>query len=257
MENSSSHIELMEQSGKILNQVIKEVINHVRIGVSGLELDKLAENLIIKSGGKPAFKYFQGFPATLCLSFNDQIVHGIPSKRQVRDGDLISIDAGVNYHGAYTDSATTIWLNQGRIITVDQLKTKTNLNKIEKLMISTYKSLQAGISQVKPGNNIGQISQAIQNELEKNGLGVIRDLVGHGVGHAVHEKPNIPNFGKQGDGPVLETGQTIAIEPMATTGDWRIRTESDNWTVRTLDGSLSAHFEHTVLVTDKGHRVLT
>ena len=213
-------------------------------GIQTIELDKKAEEFIRSKGAKPGFKGLYGFPATLCVSVNDEVVHGIPSKRSLKDGDVIGIDCGTYMNGFYGDHAKTFKV--GNIPT-----------KVEKLLDITKESLYKGIEQAIPGNNIGDISYAIQNHVEKHGYGIVRDLVGHGIGEKLHEEPQIPNFGSKGKGPKIKAGMCFAIEPMINLGSEHVYTKSDDWTICTQDGKPSAHFEHTITVTENKPIILT
>ena len=218
----------------------------MRPGVTTAALDGLAEECIREQpDAEPAFKGLYGFPATLCTSINDEVVHGIPSNRRVlRSRDILSVDVGVKLDGYYADGATTIALGMVS-------------PEVKRLLEITERALEEGVRQARPGNRIGDIGASIQSAVEPAGFSVIRELVGHGVGHAAHEEPEVPNYGKSGRGQRLEEGLVIAIEPMVNLGRREIRTLDDGWTVVTSDGSLSAHFEHTVVVTAEGPRVLT
>lgn len=241
-----SEIERMRVSGKMLAEVLDYLRTKVVVGISTKELADLAGRKLKALGGKPAFLGYQGFPDIICTSLNDEVVHGIPNKeRTLRQGDIIGLDFGVNYEGMITDAAISLLVG------------KTGDQSVKNLLESTKQSLDAGISRVKEGASIGDISEAIQTVLDKNRLGIVRDLVGHGVGHEIHEDPNIPNYGKKGTGMKLLAGMTIAIEPMATLGDFGVYVAADGWTIKTKDASLSAHFEHTVLVTEDGAEILT
>lgn len=243
---TAAEIESMRTSGHMLASVLAFLRVKVESGISTKELADLAAGELKSLGGKPAFLGYQGFPDVLCTSVNDEVVHGIPSTQTIlKQGDIIGLDFGVTYNGMVTDGAISLLVgNSG-----DQ--------KIKDLLTQTEKSLMAGIAQVKNGAHIGDISSAVQEVLDKSKFGIVRDLVGHGVGHKLHEEPNIPNYGKTGSGMVLMAGMTIAIEPMATLGDYKVVIAPDKWTVQTADGSLAAHFEHTVLVTADGHEILT
>lgn len=235
----------MRESGKMLAQVLSQVASEAVAGVSTKDLAERAKQLLRPLGGQPAFLGYQGFPDVLCVSLNDEVVHGIPStKRQLSDGDLVSMDFGVTYRGMITDSALTVVVGKGS-------------KQDQHLTATTELSLEAGIMAVKPGAKTGDIGYAVQAVLDKAGYGIVRDLVGHGVGHELHEEPNIPNTAKKGTGFKLEENMTIAIEPMATIGDYQVTVDPDRWTIRTRDGSRSAHFEHTILVTKNGADVLT
>ena len=241
-------IENMRRSGKILASVHKKLIEHVAVGVSTKKLADIAHKEIKKLGGEPAFLGYGAptpFPDVICISVNDEVVHGIPSEDKIlKDGDIVSLDLGVSYNGMITDSAVSVICGIAN-------------PKIEEFLIHTKKSLYVGLKAVKNGCLVGDISNAIQKYLERYGYGIVRDLVGHGVGHEVHEDPNIPNFGNKKSGPKLVSGMTLAIEPMTTLGNYGVHIKSDGWTVATNDGSLAAHFEHTILVTDKGCEILT
>ncbi|HHX77461.1 MAG TPA: type I methionyl aminopeptidase, partial [Firmicutes bacterium] len=213
-------------------------------GLTTLELDRLAEKYIRSQGGIPAFKGYQGFPGTICASFNDEVVHGIPGLRRLQEGDIISIDVGANYKGYFGDAAATFPVG---LVT----------QEARRLIEVTRESLQAGISQAKEGNHLSDISHAIQSYVEERGYYVVRDYVGHGIGQAMHEEPQIPNFGPPGRGPRLLNGMVLAIEPMVNVGTWEVKTLDDNWTVVTKDGSLSAHFEHTIAIVDGMPQIFT
>ena len=218
----------------------------VKAGMSTMDLDALAESFIRSHpGAKPAFKGLYGFPGTLCTSINHEIVHGIPSRKRVlKDGDIISLDVGVGYEGYFTDSATTVPVGE-----VDE--------ETRRLLAVTERSLEAGIAAAVPGNHLGDIGAAVQQVVEDAGFSVVRDLVGHGIGVEFHEEPQVPNYGKPKRGPKLLAGMTLAIEPMVNVGSAKTRTMPDKWTVVTVDGKRSAHFEHTVAVTEDGPRILT
>lgn len=241
---TKAEIDAIRESGRMLARVLEIVTSHAKAGVSGLEIDTLANAELKKLGGVPAFLGYQGFPNSICISVNDAVVHGIPNTTPFKDGDIIGFDFGVNYNGMITDAARTVVIG-------------TTTKDVERLVDNTKKSLDRAISAVRNGCSVGDISSVAQDVMESAGHGVVRDLVGHGVGHLVHEEPEIPNFGVKGTGPSLKSGMTIAIEPMATLGDWRVVMDPDGWTIRTRDGSLSAHFEDTVLVTDDGCEILT
>ena len=243
---SNREIELMAEGGKILAATVQMLRSEVRAGMSTEDLDAIAERFIRSHpGATPAFKGLYGFPGTLCTSINQEIVHGIPSKKRVlKDGDIISIDVGVGYQGYFTDSATTVAIGA-----VDQ--------ETQRLLDVTEQSLAAGIAAAVPGNHLGDIGAAVQRVVEGAGFSVVRDLVGHGIGVQFHEEPQVPNYGKAKRGLKLVPGLTIAIEPMVNIGGPQTRTLPDKWTIVTVDGSRSAHFEHTVAITDSGNRVLT
>jgi methionyl aminopeptidase len=243
---SLREIELMAEGGKILAATVRMLRREVRAGISTLDLDAMAEEFIRSHpGATPAFKGLYGFPGTLCTSINQEIVHGIPSRKRVlKDGDVISIDVGVGYQGYFTDSATTVPVG-----TVDA--------ETSRLLEVTELSLAAGIAAAKPGNHLGDIGAAVQRVVESAGFSVVRDLVGHGIGVEFHEEPQVPNYGKPMRGLKLVPGLTLAIEPMVNVGGPQTRTLPDKWTIVTVDGSRSAHFEHTVAITEQGNRVLT
>ncbi|MBI3627493.1 MAG: type I methionyl aminopeptidase [Candidatus Sungbacteria bacterium] len=263
---SKAEIKTLGEGGRRLAEVLREVSQAVASGVSAGEIDRLAERLIRAAGGEPSFKGYNPYgaktpyPASICVSVNDAVVHAIPPKTQIfQDGDVVSLDIGMWWPGKElriknkelsgvrpmaTDMAITVGV--GAI-------SKT----AEKLIRVTRESLDLGIKEVKAGATIGDIGAAIQAHIENHGFGVVRDLAGHGVGYKVHEDPFVPNFGERGKGLVLKEGMVIAIEPMATEGTWRVRLDPDEWTFRTADGKLAAHFEHTVVVTKDGHQVIT
>jgi methionyl aminopeptidase len=243
---SAREIELMAEGGRILAATVQRVRDAVRPGVSTLELDAVAEEFIRgHPGATPAFKGLYGFTGSICASINQEIVHGIPSKKRVlAEGDIISIDVGVAYRGYFTDSATTVPVG-----VVDA--------ETARLLEVTERSLAAGIAAAIPGNHLGDIGAAVQQVVEGAGFSVVRDLVGHGIGVEFHEEPQVPNYGKPKRGLKLVPGLTIAIEPMVNVGGPMTRTLPDKWTIVTVDGSRSAHFEHTVAITENGNRVLT
>ncbi|MDD3579790.1 MAG: type I methionyl aminopeptidase [Desulfobacca sp.] len=241
---SQQEIAKMEVANRIVAEVLQEVKKHIQAGIETLELDNLAEEICRKHKVKPAFKGYRGYPKSLCVSINDEIVHGIPSHRRLQNGDLVSMDFGVCYDGYYGDSAITVPVG-------------TISPEAEKLLKVTEESLYAGIAQARVGNRLTDISHAVQTVAEDNGFSVIRDFVGHGIGRNLHEDPQIPNYGPPGQGPKLQAGMTIAIEPMVSAGGWEVKLLDDGWTAVTKDGSLSAHFEHTIAVTDKGALILS
>lgn len=243
---TASEIKAMRHSGRLLATVLATLKEAVEPGMTTKDIAEIAKREIRGTGGIPSFLGQYGFPDVICISLNDEIVHGIPSKKRVlRSGDIVSMDFGVTYDGMITDSAVSV-------IVGDAKNPKT-----EKLLRDTEASLFAGVNELKDGVRVGDISHAVQQVLDRGGYGVVRDMVGHGVGHELHEEPNIPNYGKKGTGPKLSAGMTIAIEPMATLGDFRVYIDVDGWTVRSNDKSLSAHFEHTVLITENGSEILT
>ena len=243
---SSRELETMAAGGKILADTHAAVRAALRPGVSTADLDRVAEDFIRShTGAVPSFKGLYGFPASICASVNEEIVHGIPSsKRILKDGDIVSVDIGVFYGGLHTDAARTL--------AVGSIDAQT-----QRLLDVTEASLEAGIAQAIPGNHVGDIGAAIEAVVLQSGFTVVRELVGHGVGHSMHEEPQVPNYGKPKRGKKLEVGLTLAIEPMVNAGVAGTRTLGDKWTVVTVDGARSAHFEHTVAVTVDGPRVLT
>jgi len=243
---SARELDLMAQGGKILAATVETLRAAVRPGISTGELDRIAEDFIRgHEGAVPAFKGLYGFPGSICASVNSEIVHGIPSpKRVLKEGDIISIDVGVGYRGYFTDSATTVPVGE---ITADA----------RELLDVTQRALEAGIGAAVLGNHIGDIGVAVQTVVERAGFSVVRDLVGHGIGVEFHEEPQVPNYGKPKRREKLVPGLTIAIEPMVNLGGPATKTLGDRWTIVTLDGSLSAHFEHTVAIAERGPLVLT
>ena len=243
---SAREIDLMAQGGKILGATIETLRAAVKPGISTGDLDQIAEDFIRShDGATPAFKGLYGFPGSICASVNHEIVHGIPSKKRVlKDGDIISLDVGVGYKGYFSDSAATVPVG-------------TISAEAQKLLDVTQRSLEAGIAAATIGNHIGDIGAAVQAVVEAAGFSVVRDLVGHGIGVEFHEEPQVPNYGKPKRREKLVAGLTLAIEPMVNVGGPATKTFSDRWTIVTLDGSLSAHFEHTVAITESGSQVLT
>ena len=243
---SAREIDVMNRAGLIAAETLSLVRGMVRPGVSTEDLDQVAEQFIRSHhGARPSFKGLYGFPKSLCISINEEIVHGIPSRKRIlREGNIVSVDVGVNLEGLHADTATTIPV--GEIAPV-----------AEELLDVTERALYAGIEMARLGNHVGDIGHAIQQVAEAAGVGIVRELVGHGVGARMHEDPQVPNYGAPKRGPRLREGMTLAIEPMLTTGGIATRTLPDKWTVVTADGSLSAHFEHTVAVTENGPRILT
>lgn len=232
-------------SGKILEQVLILVQSSTKPGMSTKDLADIAAAELTRLGGKPVFLGYYGFPHVLCVSVNDEVIHGIPrAEHTINEGDIVSIDFGVNFNGMITDAARTFVVG--------------NTNSADKLLIQkTEQALLAGISVVKNNTKIGDISHEIEQVLKASGFGIVREYVGHGVGHELHEGPDIPNYGHKGTGPLLKSGMTLAIEPMATLGGGDVFVEADGWTVRARDGSRAAHFEDTILVTDDGYEILT
>lgn len=241
---SKREIELLKNAGNIVYQTHQYLKPYIKEGITTKELDKLAEDFIRSKDATPSFKGYEGFPSTLCTSINSEVVHGFPSDRKLKNGDIISIDIGACYKGYHGDSAWTY--------TVGEVDEKT-----KQLLEDTEKSLFVGLEQVKSGNRIGDIGYAIEQYARKHNLGVVRELCGHGVGTSVHEDPEVPNYGIPNTGPRLKEGMVIAVEPMLTLGSPKVFLHDNDWTVDTQDGSLSAHFEHTVVVTKDGYQILT
>lgn len=241
---SEREIELLREAGKIVHETREYLRPFIKEGITTKELDTLAEEFIISRGATPSFKGLNDFPCATCISINQEVVHGIPSKRKLRNGDIVSIDIGACFKGYHGDSAWTF--------AVGEISPKKKA-----LMDHTRESLFKGLEQIRPGNHIGDISHAIECHAKKYNLGVIRELVGHGVGTSVHEEPDVPNYGVAHTGPVLKEGMVLAIEPMLTLGRRDICILDDEWTIETLDNSPAAHFEHTVVVTKDGCEILT
>jgi methionyl aminopeptidase len=239
-------IESMRTSGQMLATILKRIKESAATGITGKDISALAAKELKALGGKPSFLGYGGFPDVICISRNDEIVHGIPNAQAFQEGDIVSFDFGVTYKGMITDSAFTMIIGH---VKADK--------DVERLLKATERSLYDGIEQLKDGVRVGDIAATIQKTLDNAGLGIVRELVGHGVGHQVHEDPNIPNYGVRSTGPMLKKGMTIAIEPMATLGSHKIKFDPDGWSVRTADGSLSAHFEHTILITEGNYEILT
>ncbi len=238
-------IELMKQAGKLLHDVLQEVVASIEPGISTLILDKRAFQLIKDAGSRPAFLGYRGFPATLCTSINNEVVHGIPSSERVlKDGDIVSIDVGLIKRGFFADTAVTVGVGSVR-------------PNAQKLMDVTKTALLKAIEQAREGNRLGDISSAVNAHVSENGFSVVREYSGHGIGRQLHEPPQILNYGKPGTGQRLRKGMAIAIEPMVNIGTWKTKVLGDKWTVVTADGSLSAHFEHSLAITDEGPVVLT
>jgi len=243
---SQREIDVMARGGQILAATVALMERSVRPGISTMDLDKIADEFIRShKGALPSFKGLYNFPASICTSINNEIVHGIPSKKRILvEGDIVSVDVGVKYGGYHTDSATTV--------AVGEIPDESR-----RLMEVTRKALDAGVNAARNGNHLGDIGAAVQTVVEKAGFSVVRDLVGHGIGTGFHEEPQVPNYGKPSRGLRLVPGLTIAIEPMVNVGKANIRTMPDRWTVVTVDGTRSAHFEHTVAITETGPRILT
>ncbi len=246
---TEQEISAMRTAGKMLAAVLKLVQESAKEGMTTKDLADVAAKELKSLGGKPSFLHYGGtvpFPDVICISVNDEVVHGIPNTSTIlHNGDLLSVDFGVSYEGMVTDAARSFLVgNDGK-------------EQVKQLLQDTEKAMYAGIEALKDGVRVGDISSAVQKVLRSGGYGIVRDLVGHGVGHQLHEEPDIPNYGFAGSGPVLHSGMTIAIEPMATLGTHLVTVDDDHWTVRTADGSLAAHFENTILITDRGFEILT
>jgi methionyl aminopeptidase len=241
---SPREIDLIRESGRIVAQALALARERARSGMTTSELNAILEKFVLSHGGRPAFKGFRGFPASSCISVNDEVVHGIPGVRPLKDGDLISVDIGVEKNSYFGDGAITFGIGSLSCQARDLLKT-------------CQEALLAGIERARVGGRLSDISHAVQTLAETRGFSVVRDLVGHGIGKQMHEDPQVANFGPSGKGPRLEVGMTLAIEPMITAGDFEVVTLDDHWTVVTADGSLAAHCEHTVAITDDGPCILT
>ena len=241
---SERELKYLRDAGRIVAETRLELEKAIRPGITTKELDSIAEDYIVKRGGVPAFKGYQGFPASICTSINDQVVHGIPSMRKLVPGDILSIDVGVSLKGYYGDAAFTV--------PVGEVPGETM-----RLLRVTEEALYRGIEQARPGNRLHDISSAIESHVAKAGFSVVREYVGHGIGRQMHEDPQVPNFGVPGTGPALREGMTLAIEPMVNMGSHEVVVDDDSWTVRTKDGSLSAHFEHTIAIRSTGPEILT
>lgn len=245
---SESEIEKMRESALIVSRTLAEVGKHIEPGVTTGKLDRIAEEYIAKEKGRPAFKGYgprgNEFPATLCISINEEVVHGIPGDRELKEGDIVSVDCGVEKNGYFGDHAYTFAVGECD-------------DKTLKLLRTTLESLYKGIEQAIHGNRIGDLANAIQTHCENEGYGVVRELVGHGIGKAMHEDPSVPNFGKKGKGERLRSGMTLAVEPMITMGSWKTKTLNDGWTVVTADGSLAAHYEHDIVIREDKAEILS
>jgi len=241
---TTEEISIMAEGGKILAQIIKELVKRVKPGITTKELDELAEKLIFKSGGQPSFKGYQGFPATLCTSINEEIVHGIPTKKKIKEGDILSLDIGMKYKGYHSDMAVTIPVG------------KISL-EAQRLIRVTKKALKRGIKKARIGNTFGDISNTIQRYVESQGFNVVRDLCGHGIGRELHEDPQILNYGRRHTGAEIKEGMVFCLEPMVTLGSGEIKNGKDSQVFVTSDGKLSAHFEHTVAILNSKTIILT
>ena len=246
IRKSPEEIAKMRKAGRIVADVRARVASAVRPGVTTAELDAIAERAIRKAGAVPSFKGYRGtFPASICASVNEQVVHGIPGDRALEEGDLLALDFGAIWQGYHGDSAISVFVGESPSA------------EAEKLVRVTEDALEAGISEIREGNRLSDIGHAVQQVVEGAGFSVVREYVGHGIGQSLHEDPQIPNYGPPGRGPVLRPGLVVAVEPMVNMGGWETKVLEDGWTVVTRDGSLSAHFEHTIALTDDGPEILT
>lgn len=237
-------IEIMREAGRIVALTHQELKQHITPGITTKELNQIAEKTIQKYGATPSFKGYNGFPGSICASVNEELVHGIPGKRKLKEGDIISIDIGAKYNGYHGDSAWTYPVG--------------NISEsVQKLLDVTEKSLYLGLEQVKPGERLSNISHAVQTHAEENGFSIVREYVGHGIGQDLHEDPQIPHYGPPNRGPRLKPGMVICVEPMVNQGRRYVKTLSDDWTVVTVDGKWCAHFEHTIALTEAGYEILT
>ncbi len=239
-----SEIEKIRESNGIVAEILAELKEKVQEGVTTLELDRISEELVLKKGAKPAFKGYRGYPFSLCASINEQVIHGLPSQRVLTEGDIVGLDFGVYYHGYYGDAALTV--------PVGKISKEASM-----LLKATEESLDRAIQEATVGNRLGDISAAVQKHVEAEGFSVVRDFVGHGIGRNLHEDPQIPNYGIKGRGVALKAGMVLAIEPMVNAGTYKVRMLTDGWTAVTADGRLSAHFEHTIAITDHGPEILS
>lgn len=243
---SPDEIARMRRAGRIVAGTIERVLAEVRPGIPTARLDQVAEAYIRDQGAAPSFKGYRGFPASICVSVNHEVVHGIPSPRRIlREGDVLSLDFGAIWDGYHADSAVTVFVGD------------PPSSEAEKLVRVTEEALEAAIERIRPGARLSDVSHAVQEVVEGAGFSVVREYVGHGIGRSLHEDPQVPNYGPPGRGPELRPGLVLAVEPMVNAGGWETRVLADGWTVVTADGSLSAHFEHTIAVTEDGHEVLT
>ncbi len=241
---SAGELAIMRKAGRVVAVTLAALARQVRPGITTQELDRLAESTIRTQGATPSFKGYRGFPASVCVSVNEEVVHGIPGKRVLREGEIVSLDVGAIFEGMQGDAALTV--------PVGQVSTR-----MQTLMRVTQVALAAGIQEARVGNRLGDISAAIQKVAEGAGFSVVREYGGHGVGRSMHEDPHIPNWGQAGTGILLKAGMTLALEPMVNAGKYQVRVKSDNWTVVTVDGQPSAHFEHTVAITEGEPEILT
>ena len=241
---SQRELQFMYAAGQVVAEAHRKIAQVIKPGITTLELNHIAEEFILSKGARPTFKGYNGFPKSICTSLNEEVVHGIPSLRELKDGDIISIDIWATLNGYVGDAAVTLPVGE-----ID--------DEAQKLLAVGKKALEVGINQAVIGNRLSDISHAIQTYVESNGFSVVREFVGHGVGQRMHEDPQIPNFGPPGRGPRLRAGMTLAIEPMVNVGTFEVQTLTDNWTVVTKDGKRSAHFEHSIAITEEGPWILT
>ncbi len=241
---TDAQIAVMKKAGKVVADTLELIGRELKPGITTEELDRMAEEFICSQNAIPGFKGYHGFPATACISIDDEVVHGIPGKRKIVEGQIVSVDLGAIVDGYYGDAARTFAVGE-----ISEEK--------RRLMDVTLRSLEAGIAQAKAGHKLGQVSHAVQEVAEAAGFSVVREMVGHGIGKQMHEDPQIPNFGSPDDGPVLEKGMTLAIEPMVNIGEYKVRQKPDGWTIVTADGLPSAHFENSIAVTDGDPVILT
>jgi methionyl aminopeptidase len=245
IRKSAEELGKMRRAGRIVASTIDRLVEALRAGMTTSDLDAVAEEFIGEEGAVPSFKGYRGFPASICTSVNEEIVHGIPGSRRLKEGDLLSLDVGAIWEGYHGDSAVSVFVGE------------PPSGEAEKLVRVTEESLEAAIAQVRPGNRLSDIGSVVQQVVEGAGFSVVREYVGHGIGRSLHEDPPIPNYGPPGRGLELRPGLVVAVEPMVNIGGWETRLLADEWTVVTADGSLSAHFEHTIAVTEDGPEVLT
>ncbi len=248
---TEQEIKIMAEGGKILAGIMKELEQMVEPGIITKELNRVAETLVFKYGAEPSFKGYEGFPAVLCTSINSVIVHAVPSDYHLKQGDILSLDLGIKYRGFHTDMAITMLVPK-----VAREQFSGNFGKLRLIKV-TKKALRLGVKKVRPGNTIGDIGETIQRYVEGQGFGVVRDLCGHGIGKEIHEDPKILNYGKRHSGAKIKPGMVLCLEPMVTVGDYKLKKTEDGFGYETRDGSLTAHFEHTVVVSKEGRRVLT
>lgn len=241
---TADELEIMRRAGRVVGGALDLAQREIRAGMTTAELDKLIDDYICAQGAVPAFKDYQGFPAAACISINEEVVHGIPGSRKINDGEIVSVDVGSIVDGYHGDAARTL--------VVGQIS-----SEVQRLLDCTQESLAAAIDIARKGNKLGQISATVQRIAEAAGFGVVRQLVGHGIGREMHEEPQVPNFGSVDEGPTLEVGMVLAIEPMVNLGTYNVKTLPDGWTVVTADGQPSAHFEHTVAITEHGPEIMT